>query len=126
MTDIVDKLRNAPRQPDCKHGNRPKSCLECDIEELEAENTASMTEITRLRAENERLSTKLSNTASARVLQGKAIAELSAENERLRWMVRRLQERIRQLIQDNMLLAHDDTAEWGLEELMKDVGDSNE
>lgn len=54
------------------------------------------------------------------------ITRLRAENERLRWMVRRLQERTRQLIQDNKLLAHDDTAEWGLEELMKDVGDSNE
>lgn len=53
--DIIQKLRNAPRQPDCKHGNRPKSCLECDIEELEAEATASMTEIARLRTENERL-----------------------------------------------------------------------
>lgn len=83
-------------------------------------------EITRLRAENERLSTSLSNTANARVLQGKVIVELSAENERLRWMVRRLQERTRQLIQDNKLLAHDDTAEWGLEELMKDVGDTDE
>lgn len=53
--DIIDKLRNAPRRPDCKHGNRPKSCLECDIEELEGENTASMTEIANLRAENERM-----------------------------------------------------------------------
>ncbi len=53
--DIIQKLRDAPRRPDCKHGNRPKSCLECDIEELEAENTASMTEIASLRAENERM-----------------------------------------------------------------------
>lgn len=53
--DIIQKLRDAPRRPDCKHGNRPKSCLECEIEELEAEATASMTEIANLRAENESL-----------------------------------------------------------------------
>ena len=47
-------------------------------------------EITSLRAENERLSTSLSNTASARVLQGKVIAELSAENERLRDVLMRI------------------------------------
>lgn len=37
MTKIVDRLRNAPRQPDCPHGLRPKSCKDCDIAGLEAE-----------------------------------------------------------------------------------------
>lgn len=37
MTDIVERLRQAPRQPDCPHGLRPKSCKDCDIAELEAE-----------------------------------------------------------------------------------------
>jgi len=37
MSDIVERLRQAPRQPDCPHGLRHKACKDCDIAELEAE-----------------------------------------------------------------------------------------
>lgn len=46
--DIIQKLRDAPRQPDCKHGNRPKCCHECDIEELEAERAKLLEALTRI------------------------------------------------------------------------------
>lgn len=40
MIDIVERLRAAPRQPDCPHGLRPKACKDCEIAELEAEKQA--------------------------------------------------------------------------------------